>query len=225
MTNQQPWGSNGPIGDWRIEGMTPSGEDYRGRLHIERVNAADTLRAQWETDIGVFTGLGLLHNGRLLVSRVPDDKPTNDEPGIVWYTMTGSGDLEAVWSIGELAGQIGTGFTEGGVSGQLPGCRTIHYYLPIGNSSPPLQIEIVPDGQAFAIVWRDGDKITHDGVGLATPTGLASAWAPRPEAKPPEVKTLLILTASSPSEARAVSAMQGSDELGSERLRRKCGNS
>ncbi|MCP3998790.1 MAG: hypothetical protein GY722_27520 [bacterium] len=178
----------------------------------------DALHASWETSIGSFTGLGLFYSGRLLLSRIPGVVQPGKEPGIVWYTMSGSGDFDAVWSSGPLNGKIGTGSADGGIPGCLTGRRRILYFDPNGNALPPaLDLEIDSHGKAFRLTWKNGAQTSFDGVGLATARGLCSAWSP---SKPDAVKTLLVLAALSPCKAKGTSATQGRKRLGEEILRR-----
>lgn len=143
MKEQLPWGPAGPFGTWTVEGTTAAGESYDGELHIGRVNGTgDALSATWKTSMGPLSGLGLLHNGRLLLARIVGEVPSAEAPGIVWYTLTGTGDFDAVWSSGGLDGLIGTGLARGGTPGCLTGSRKILYSGSDGNALPPSSISM-----------------------------------------------------------------------------------
>ena len=217
------WFPDSPLGAWKIvEARTPENERYTGSLLVGRLGSL--LLCQWSTTLGSFSGVGLLHNGRMLVARTAQG---HERPGIVRYTLTSTGQLDAVWATDQMGGLQGTGIAQpvAPTSGTpQTTCWDVLYYDENGNKTRALRVCLAARGEVFDTTWHDlgrADAGTpcFDGVGRATPTGFAAAWS-RTEGHVEVVKTLLMYEPTTPGEAAGTSATQGCDRLGEEVLRR-----
>ena len=174
------WGPQGPAGLWTATGTAPGGGTdcpYSGSLSLMR--SGSILAGSFQSEqLGKRSCTGIVYNGLLLLAR--SNSPTR--PGIVWYTLTPNGDLQAVWNSATFEGMTATGHATGGQPGTLPGQRAITYFDPNGNALEPPELDLVirPDGTAYAVDWvvRGADKVVFTGVGLSIPNGLAVTWAP-----------------------------------------------
>ena len=170
----QPWGAQGPAGQWTFSGTTPTGEAYQGKLSLKR--CGNIFEACWNSpELGELPGTGVLHDGLLLLARGKVDP----RPGIVWYILATNGDLEGVWNSAGIKKQLSTGQAVDGEPGVLTGTRIITYYDPNGNPlGSPLRLQICEKESVFELDWQNLKTGVSEftGVGLAIRNGLASAW-------------------------------------------------
>lgn len=167
MTN--PWGENGPSGQWCVDG-----DGYSGTLSVERLG--DVLLCNYETTVGIYRGTGLMYNGHLLLARSSADQ----RPGIVWYTLGASKHLQAVWNSAGLDGRIGTGRASPSETQDIYGTRLITYFNPDGMALPELNLGIKKNGQSLEISWHTGDPSQPSFLGVGqsidNETGVVVAW-------------------------------------------------
>lgn len=97
--------------------------------------------------------------------------------GVAHYRRTSPGRLEASWYTSRLGRRVaGTGTATGEGSGDYRGQYQVTYTYSDGQVAGTWGLTIERNGDAYDLSWRRDGQVTHQGVGIETPGGLAVGW-------------------------------------------------
>jgi hypothetical protein len=97
--------------------------------------------------------------------------------GVAPYRRTAPGRLEASWYTSRLGQRVaGTGTAMGEGAGDYCGQYQVTYVYSDGQVAGTCGLTIERNGVAYDLSWRREGRVTHQGVGIETPDGLAVGW-------------------------------------------------
>ncbi len=163
-------------GSWEVlEARLPNGQPgYTGTIKIQPNRHVFDLT--WAITAGHYAGIGLATETHLLVSCGEQRAGL----GLALYRAQADGKISVLWSTPELQGAWGVGAFTSAYKGSFVGEHQLIQSLPDGSLHGEWTLNIQKTGEVFAIVWRKGEMVHFNGLGLEIEGGIAVGWYPDP---------------------------------------------
>lgn len=166
---------NSFAGSWQVlEATLPNGKPgYTGTIEIRQHGSAYDL--EWSISDGSYVGIGFERGGNLLVACGPQRAGL----GLAFFRLDGE-RVRVDWIVPELRGATGVGELLSPWRGSFDGVHQLRQLLPDGCEQGRFALEVTRKGEAFELVWRQGDAVHFRGIGFEAAGGLVAAWFPDP---------------------------------------------